>query len=140
MANIRTPRVNRLYSDLDLDFLPHPTTKDVVKKTGVDAIKRSIRNLVLTNFYDRKFQSYIGSNAVKILFDNVSPLTATFLQNAIIEVITNFEPRVQLVNNEYRGVYVEVDADRNGYNVRIEFIVVNTGEKAYQGIFLERIR
>lgn len=136
----RTPRVNKLYSDLDLDFLPHPTTKDVVKKTGIDAIKRSIRNLILTNFYDRKFQSHIGSNAVKILFDNVTPITEVFLRNAIIEVIQNFEPRVELIQNEYRGVHVQVDPDRNGYNVRIEFIVVNTGERAYTGIFLERIR
>ena len=57
------------YSDLDLDFIAHPTTGDVVKKTGVDAIKRSVRNLILTNFYDRPFRSYIGSNAQKILFD-----------------------------------------------------------------------
>jgi len=59
------------YSDLDLDFLAHPTTGDVVRKTGLDAIKRSVRNLVLTNFYDRKFRSAIGSNATKILFDNI---------------------------------------------------------------------
>lgn len=136
----RTPRVNRLYSDLDLDFLAHPTTKDVLKKTGVEAIKRSIRNLVLTNFYDRKFQHHIGSNAVKMLFDNVSPLLEVFLRDAIIEVIENFEPRVHLVENEYSGVFVQVDPDKNGYNVRIEFIVVNTGERAYTGIFLERVR
>jgi phage baseplate assembly protein W len=136
----RTPRVNRLYSDLDLDFLAHPTTKDVLKKTGVEAIKRSIRNLVLTNFYDRKFQHHIGSNAVKMLFDNVSPLLEVFLRDAIIEVIENFEPRVHLVENEHSGVFVQVDPDKNGYNVRIEFIVVNTGERAYTGIFLERIR
>jgi phage baseplate assembly protein W len=136
----RTPRVNRLYSDLDLDFLAHPTTKDVLKKTGVEAIKRSIRNLVLTNFYDRKFQHHIGSNAVKMLFDNVSPLLEVFLRDAIIEVIENFEPRVHLVDNEHSGVFVQVDPDKNGYNVRIEFIVVNTGERAYTGIFLERIR
>ena len=84
------------YSDLDLDFIAHPTTKDVVKKTGIDSIRRSVRNLVLTNFYDRKFRSYIGSNTQKILFDNINPFTATFLKDAIIEVITNFEPRVKL--------------------------------------------
>lgn len=137
---IRTPRVTRLYSDLDLDFLPHPTTKDVMKKTGIEAIKRSIRNLILTNFYDRKFQSYIGSNAVKLLFDNVSPITEVFLRNAIVEVIENFEPRVELLHNEHRGVFVQVDPDKNGYNVRIEFIVINTGERAYTGIFLQKIR
>ena len=85
----------RDWADLDLDFIAHPTTGDVVKKTGVDAIKRSIRNLVLTNFYDRKFRSYIGSNAQKVLFENINPFTATFLKDAITEVITNFEPRAR---------------------------------------------
>ncbi|NDB58227.1 hypothetical protein EB001_07260, partial [bacterium] len=50
------------YRDLDLDFFAHPTTKDVQKKTGTEAIKRSVRNLIFTNFYDRPFQSYIGSD------------------------------------------------------------------------------
>ena len=61
------------YSDLDLDFLAHPTTGDVVKKTGLDAIKRSVRNLILTNYYDKPFRPGIGSNAQKILFDNINP-------------------------------------------------------------------
>jgi phage baseplate assembly protein W len=128
------------YSDLDLDFIAHPATKDVVKKTGVDAVKRSIRNLVLTNFYDRPFQSYIGSSAQKILFDNMNPLTAIFLKNAITEVIQNFEPRVQLIDDEERGVRVKVDPDNNGYVVQISFIIVNRGEPATINLFLERLR
>lgn len=127
------------YSDLDLDFLPHPTTKDVMKKTGLEAIKRSVRNLILTNFYDRKFKSYIGSNAQKILFDNINPLTANFLKDAIIEVIQNFEPRVKLMEAN-RGVVVNVDPDNNGYNATISFSVVNRGEPMTINIFLERIR
>jgi phage baseplate assembly protein W len=128
------------YSDLDLDFLAHPTTGDIVKKTGTDAIKRSIRNLVLTNFYDRKFRSYIGSNAQKILFDNVNPFTATFLKDAIIEVITNFEPRVSLAQDGDDGVVVSVDPDGNGYNVRVTFTAINTGTLSSINLFLERLR
>lgn len=128
------------YSDLDLDFIAHPTTKDVVKKTGIDAIKRSIRNLILTNFYDRPFRPYIGSSAQKILFDNVTPLTAIFLKNAIIEVINNYEPRAQLANDSDNGVIVQVNADNNGYNVRISFVTVNRSEPAVISFFLERIR
>ncbi len=128
------------YSDLDLDFLAHPTTGDVVKKTGLDAIKRSIRNLVLTNFYDRKFRSSIGSNATKILFDNINPFTATFLKDSIIEVITNFEPRVKLSEDQNDGVIVSVDADNNGYNVRLTFNIINTGAPATISLFLERLR
>lgn len=128
------------YKDLDLDFIPHPTTKDVVKKVGLEAIKRSVRNLVLTNYYDRPFRPFIGSNAQKILFDNINPMTANFLKDAIIETINNFEPRVQLVNDENRGVYVQVDADNNGYIAKISFIILNRGEPVTINLFLERIR
>jgi phage baseplate assembly protein W len=128
------------YSDLDLDFLAHPTTGDVVKKTGIDAIKRSVRNLVMTNYYDRKFRSSIGSNATKILFDNINPFTATFLKDAIIEVITNFEPRIKLKEDQTDGVIVNVDADNNGYNVQLTFSVINTGAPAVISLFLERLR
>jgi phage baseplate assembly protein W len=123
------------YSDLDLDFMAHPTTKDVMKKTGVDAIKRSVRNLILTNFYDRPFQSYIGSNALKLLFENATPITANFLSNAIRETIANFEPRVRLDNLE-----VNFDIDNNGYNVKLFFTILNRNEPAVITIFLERIR
>lgn len=132
MANIsRQPN----FSDLDLDFMPHPTTGDVMKKTGVDAIKRSIRNLILTNFYDRPFRSYIGSNAQKLLFENASPLTANFLKDAIEEVIANYEPRVKV-----NGIRVNFDIDGNGYNVTISFIILNNNLPVAINLFLERIR
>ena len=123
------------YSDLDLDFIAHPSTGDVMKKTGNEAIKRSVRNLILTNFYDRPFRPFIGSNAQKILFDNANPLTAGFLKNAIKEVIDNFEPRVKLVQ-----VDVRFDLDNNGYAVRMLFVVLNTNEPVVTTLFLERIR
>lgn len=126
------------YSDLDLDFIAHPTTKDIVKKTGIDAIKRSVRNLILTNFYDRPFRSYIGSSAQKILFDNINMFTATFLRDAIEEVITNFEPRIKL--QDANAIEVSIAPDNNGYNVRLTFIIVNRGEPATVQLFLERLR
>lgn len=123
------------YSDLDLDFLSHPTTGDVVRKTGYDAIKRSVRNLILTNFYEKPFRPGIGSNAVKILFDNMSPLTSTFLKDAVFEVIRNYEPRVEVLD-----VRVGMDFDNNGYNLAIDFVVLNRNEPLTVSIFLERIR
>lgn len=123
------------YSDLDLDFIAHPTTKDVVKKTGVDAIKRSVRNLILTNFYDRPFRSYIGSGAQKLLFENASPLIANFLKDAILEVLRNFEPRI-----EVRGLQVNFDPDNNGYSVTLSFSIVNNNLPVIINLFLERIR
>lgn len=123
------------YSDLDLDFIPHPTTKDVVKKTGEDAIKRSVRNLILTNFYDRKFQHYIGSNTYKLLFEPINPLIVNFLRDAIFEVLGTYEPRVAI-----NTVKVSVDADNNGYNVTIEYIIKNNDRPVTINLFLERIR
>lgn len=123
------------YSDLDLDFMPHPTTKDVMKKTGAEAIKRSVRNLILTNFYDRPFRSYIGSGALKLLFENATPITANFLNNAIREVINNYEPRVRITD-----LRVKFDYDNNGYDVTLYIVIVNRNEPAVINLFLERIR
>lgn len=133
MANLISREPN--FSDLDLDFIPHPTTKDVVKKKGIDAVKRSVRNLILTNFYDRPFRSYIGSNAQKLLFENANPLTANFLRDAIGEVLKNYEPRVAV-----KGIQVNFDIDNNGYNVAIAFIVLNNNLPVTIDLFLERIR
>lgn len=123
------------YSDLDLDFLAHPTTKDIVKKTGDDAIKRSVRNLVLTNFYDRPFRSYIGSNAQKLLFEPITALTSQFLKDAIKEVIANYEPRVSILD-----VVVNVNPDNNGYDVTIAYVILNRNQPVQINLFLERIR
>jgi len=123
------------FSDIDLDFIPHPTTKDVVKKTGVDALKRSVRNLILTNFYDRPFRSYIGSGAQKLLFENASPIISNFLKDAIDEVLRNYEPRIAV-----RNIQVNFDIDNNGYNVVIAFSIINNNLPVVINLFLERIR
>ena len=131
------------FKDLDLDFIKHPTTGDIVRKIGPDAIKRSVRNLIFTNFYDRKFRSAIGCNARKILFDNINPFTAIFLQDAIREVITNFEPRVELVPftpDMSDDVVVHPDPDHNGYVAKIHYIIRNSGQPQTINLFLERIR
>jgi len=123
------------YSDLDLNFIPHPTTKDVVRKVGPEAIKRSVRNLIMTNFYDKPFRPGIGSNALKLLFENADPLTETFLTDAVKEVIDNYEPRVEL-----QEARVQLDPDNNGYNLSLYYIILNTNEPIITSMFLERIR
>lgn len=123
------------FTDLDLDFIAHPITGDVTKKVGPDAIARSIRNLVMTNYYDRPFRSQIGSNALKMLFENIGPLTAINLEQAISDVVTNFEPRAKLI-----GVKVNADPDNNGYSAKIAFYVQNRPEPFQTTLFLERVR
>jgi len=123
------------YSDLDLDFIAHPTTGDVMKKVGEDAIKRSIRNLVLTNYYDRPFNPGIGSNVNKLLFDQPSPILENIMKDSIRTVIESFEPRVNI-----RHISVNLDNNNNGFNVSLLFSVNNSLQPVSSEFFLERIR
>lgn len=123
------------FKDLDLDFIAHPATGDISRKVGVEAIKRSVRNLILSNFYDRPFRSYLGSGAQKLLFENMNAMTANFLSNAIKEVIANYEPRVTVIN-----VAVEMSIDQNGYIATISFRINNNDQPVNFTVFLERIR
>ena len=126
----------RQWSDLDLFFSKNSTTKDVSKVTDITAVKRSIRNLILTNYYEKPFHPEIGSGVRGMLFELMSPLTAHVLTKNIENVITNFEPRARLV-----GVRASPDLDRNEYEVTIEFYVVNTPTELVDlTIFLERLR
>ena len=125
----------RRWYDLDLDFTAHPVTKDIVLKKDVEAVKRSVRNLILTNPHERPFHPEIGSGITGILFELVSPTTAVVLQSEIRQVITNFEPRVRLIDISVLG-----DIDKNGYYVTIEFRVINIPNPVTIELFLERLR
>lgn len=123
------------YTDLDLDFFKHPHTNDVTKKTGSEAIKRSIRNLIFTNYYERPFQPTVGSSVSAMLFENATVTTENFLKDAIKACINNFEPRVKLDD-----VIVNVDNDRNGFNVTLKYTILTRELPVVTTLFLERIR
>ena len=123
------------YSDIDLDFMRNPKTDQLIIKTGVEAIKRSVRNLLFTNNFERPFQSYIGSNVRALLFENADPFTAVRLKEAIEVCLNNFEPRISVQN-----VVVSEDIDNHAYNVRLEYIILNKELPVVQTVFLERIR
>ena len=131
------PYINRQpdYKDLDLDFFKHPTTKDVVKKVGADAIKRSVRNLVMTNFYERPFNPMLGSNVRGLLFELTTPLTSVYIKDSIIDLLVNHEPRIRL-----QDVKVRDDSENNGYNITLEYIILNRELPVVTTLFLERIR
>jgi len=128
-------RSTRIFSDLNLNFTKNPATKDIAKLTDVEAVKRSVRNLVLTNRFERPFHPEIGSSVRDLLFENVSPLTAVLLKDRIAEVINNFEPRAGLVD-----VIVNDQADRNEYVVTISFYVLNSPEPTDVTVYLQRLR
>ena len=126
----------RQYRDLDLFFARKQGSDDVNIITDVEAVKRSIRNLVLLNYYEKPFYPDIGSNVRDILFENMSPLTSVVLARAVEEVIENFEPRARLIS-----VRAFPDLDRNEYELTIEFFVVNTPtELVDMTVFLEVLR
>ena len=126
----------RQYSDLDLFFGRKSVSKDINKVTDVQAVKRSIRNLVLTNHYEKPFHPEIGSGVRGILFEPMTPITAHVLTRKIEDVIENFEPRARLMS-----VRAQPNLDRNEYEVTIEFYVVNTPTELVDlTIFLERLR
>ena len=126
----------RQYRDLDLFFSKKQGSDDVNKVTDIEAVKRSVRNLVLTNFYEKPFHPEIGSGIRDMLFENMSPVTAVVLARKVEDVIENFEPRARLV-----GVRALPNLDRYEYEITIEFFVVNAPtELVDMTVFLEVLR
>ena len=126
----------RQYRDLDLFFAKKSGSKDVRKVTDIQAVKRSVRNLVLLNHYEKPFHPEIGSGIRDMLFENMSTMTAIILARKIEDVIENFEPRVRLIS-----VRADPNLDRNEYECTIEFFVVNTPTELVDlTVFLERLR
>jgi|TARA_B110001450_G_scaffold113414_1_gene107177 phage baseplate assembly protein W len=126
----------RQYRDLDLFFAKKSGSKDIRKVTDIQAVKRSVRNLVLLNHYEKPFHPEIGSGIRDMLFENMSTMTAIILARKIEDVIENFEPRVRLIS-----VRADPNLDRNEYEVTIEFFVVNTPTELVDlTVFLEVLR
>jgi phage baseplate assembly protein W len=125
----------RSFKDLDLNFTIHPIRKDINTHKNEYAIINSVKNLVLTNHYERPFQPEIGSNIRRLLFENVDTVTAAQIEREITETVENFEPRVQVSK-----VTASADPDNNGYKVTLEFFVINNANPITINFFLERIR
>ena len=126
----------RQYTDLDLFFGKKSSNSDVQDITDVKAVKRSIRNLVLLNHYEKPFHPEIASGVRDMLFELMTPVTATILARKIEDVINNFEPRARLIS-----VNALPNLDRNEYEVSIEFYVVNQPTELVDlTIMLERVR
>ena len=128
-------RATRIYKDLDLDFGRNTVTNDVNKLTDVEAVKRSVRNLINTNHFERPFHPEIGGNVRALLFENMTPLTALNLQRKIEEVLSNFEPRAKITQ-----IIADPDMDRNGYRLEIKFYVIGIQNPITVETFLERLR
>ena len=126
----------RQYSDLDLFFGKKTSDNDISKVTDIQAVKSSIRNLVLLNHYEKPFHPEIASGVRDMLFELMTPLTANVLARKIQDVIANFEPRARVVS-----VRAIPDFANNAYDISLEFYVVNTPTELVElTIMLERLR
>lgn len=134
MATVTTDIV-RDFKDLDLNFTIHPIRKDINKTIGPMAVVNSIKNLILTNYYERPFQPDVGSNVRRLLFENLDVITATTIRDEIERTIINYEPRVTVID-----MNVTADYDNNGFKVYLEFSIVNQTSPITINFFLERIR
>jgi phage baseplate assembly protein W len=128
-------RNTRIFSDIDLNFTAHPVTKDIARRYDENAIKTSLKNLILTSNYERPFHSEIGSPIKRLLFEPATPMLEALVEKAIYDVVNNFEPRVQLLN-----VVVNLSPDTNSIYVSIEFKIVNTERPMLLDLVLERTR
>ena len=129
------PRPNKIFSDLDLSFNKHPVTGDIGAKFNEQAVKNSIKNLVLTRHYERPFRSEIGSNIDNMLFELATPALAAILKQEIINLIRNFEPRVDQLEVE-----VSFSPDNNYILVKIIFTIVMTTSPIVLEFTLDRTR
>ena len=125
----------RSWADLDLDFTRHPVTKDITKKTNVEAVKRAVRNIILTNQYDKPFHPEIDGGVTRHLFGLATAHTKHDIALAVENCLKNFESRVVVDNVRVTG-----SLDNNGFNVSIFFRVVNSPEPIEMALFLERVR
>ena len=133
-ANIDT----YIYKDLSLFFTPNPVSGDVTMVTDVQDIKRSVRNLVMTNRFEKPFHPEVASHVRDLLFERFTPITFNLLRNRIETVLENYEPRVSVTD-------IEIDdsgqaMDNNNLNVRIFFTLKNDPQIQSVDILLERVR
>ena len=128
-------RSAKIYRDLDLDFQINSATKDIQKLSDVEAVKRSVRNLINTNHYERPFHPELGSNLRAMLFENITPQISHMISKLIEKLIVNYEPRAQVIQ-----VITRPNLDRNAYQVTLSFRVLNHPEPVTIESFLERLR
>jgi phage baseplate assembly protein W len=135
MAKSIQSRILKQYRDIDLDMTIHPLTDDLTQVSNVDAINKSIRNILKTNRGERVFQPQFGSTIWSSLFEPLHPVIAINLKDQIANAIMLYEPRVDIIEIE-----VKPDYDMNAYDVFIHYTPKNERRMEVLEIFLKRLR
>ena len=123
------------WSDLDLSLKRHPLQKDILPLKDDNAIKNAVKNLVLTNFYERPFQHSKGGNLQGLLFEPIEASSAITLEVIIRDMLNTYEPRISVIS-----VNVAAIEERNYYDINITFSIINTEVETAVEFFLERLR
>ena len=124
----------RWYTDVDLNLKPHPSSGDLVLKKDNDAVKRSIRNIMLTNNYERPFKPNFGANLRALLFELADDITKFEIRKQITEAIEDFEPRVAIDE-----IYLNQDRNNRMY-INIHYGIRGVPEAQELEVVLERVR
>jgi phage baseplate assembly protein W len=124
-----------IFSDLDLGFIAHPITQQLTRKTNREAVRQSVKSLILTDFYERPFKSNIGCGIRKYLFELFTPYTKQQIEDAVREVIRNYDPRAKLID-----VLVEERPDLHAMTISVAFYIVNDPDPVVLDVILERVR
>lgn len=126
---------NDLYSDFLTNLNIHPDSKQLMTAKNEAAVTRSIKNLLLTNKYERLFQPTVGSNLSHFLFEDISAHTEASIKNQIVQTIENYEPRAKLLDVSVTGY-----PDQNGYVVTITYYLTTITNSVTINIPLIRVR
>ena len=131
----KSKRSNRIYADLNLSFTKNPATKDVARLFDVQAIKRSVKNIILTNKYERPFNSDFGCNLRGFLFENITEPLLVIIKDRVAMAIEKYEPRVTV-----EDVVVRDDQDKNGISIMVSFLINGTEAPVSVSTFLQIVR
>lgn len=125
-----------IYSDIPLSFTAHPVNGNVPLVKNTDSIIQSVKNIILTNFHERPYNIFFGSNLTAQLFENLdSSYTVFIIKDDIKRAIRNSEPRAEVLS-----VNVSPNYDRNILNVTVRFVAINESAPVDVNVIVERIR
>jgi len=123
------------WSDLDLSLILHPIRKDIVPLKDDNAIRNAVKNLLLTNFYERPFNHNIGANLRALLFEPADAITRMAIKDNIERTLTQHEPRIKLLDIQVKDL-----SDQNAYNILVKFLIKEFDKQEDVEIVLRRIR
>ena len=125
-----------VFSDVNVTFTAHPVTGKLPVLKNADAVKRAVRNLILTNFGERQYDPLYGGNIRALLFENTDdPLLEGLIRVQIETAIQNHEPRAKV-----ESVLVDVKPDSNALVVKIRFMIINQRFPVDLEVAIERVR